>query len=1541
MSVPPMTEAAHTQSELTKEEARHQDMHNENESLQKKQAERLERQKTKQNKSKTGSDKRRARYAKAFKQLQDKGNGVVTQSATAKFLLTMINAESAASLKKKQKKDPTATADVNDIAPDVDDVISAAKLQIPMSLNIDDFIRVIKGIKLEKRTISQTKLTFAEMDENDSDGGGNGTVGIAEVAHHLAHIAVSEADTSNDSVLSPSERAKAHEAALSQMHKYIEQFDDGDGLITFPEFWELTRSQRSRFRIKEKTNEPVEEEKQIQIKQPNTTSPTIIEPKKEEQDVKPLEINKESIEPTVSASTASTASTASPSSPSSIPTSNPISNSIPTPISPKAPSTPTKFNVPGKAQNTYAALLEHQEEIGFDTNVMNTGHEEMHAKFEIAEELRTKYQQAPPSLRSLFDAWDTDKDGQLNAAEILELACAMHYYSGADAKGKKPNPNSAGEFVSVLDVDGSQLISWTEFYNWYMKENKKYLFLDHDTTATSTTEETKTFLSNFEYHLKLQTQSLMFEAVLEQYNTAATSTMTADQTNSFIKQNESMNEGQVFEWMNTIQQQLGDPIKPTEKGRDAIMKLLCDDNTNDNNNNNNNNPQLKNSHLKLWSEHNVNVSMLSKNSSERKKYLAQQPDLAPQVLQFIDGVNLVSGTSAANRAKELKSTYETYQKSMPSKSGKYDNAQSVGDGKIARRHIWELEREYHFNRPSSLHYLYDAFDTQGNGHYTDVELYHLANAIRQHVDDKVDDKDGNNEKNEKKGSDITTEIAKHVIDDLDEDGNGQLEYNEFRHWLIGTITNSNSSNRTEEFYKFEKLLAQDILDVNTVLMQRAIVEFYIEFDRDGNQDINANELLTWMSNVHELTGSRSMKPTLDIASKTIDFLDKNKNGTIEQNELLDWLREGQKVLIDPKQKELFRKSSGAMGDTILDFLDMVVLQASKKTSKYVDELYQNYYNTQSAAVKIQAMQRGKLERNDMKLKKEKQMEFDNQEFAATKIQAMQRGKTQRQKDERMKIKEAKKANKGKSSTGASTERDPEDTITATFGEGPIGIQFDQEGVVIGIQPNTQAEQIPELSSGDLLISINGNNVKGMTLKEMKPFMKTSDKDNNKTLIFERHVKWARNEQNGLPHVDYSLFQTMFKKHDLTKRNGLNAEEFSAFISQVHEMAVDLRGREKHEHATDTIHIELAQRLIDAHDDNDDGLLQLDEIEGWIKGGLKMGQEERKAYADRGGHFPTAVRLLEDTAHAFHFEPHNLEITFEIDLTKPLAMAITHPEEDQSHYPAVITQVHPNGQAEIAGIEIGMHIHQINGIDCKDKEHEWVIDLIQNAKKDASSDGKMIMICAKNVPPKNDEQEKMDDIDMDDIYSSYENTWADNASVLLSGTFDAGPLGLDLNHQCEIVSIKRDSQACKLAGLSKGDILVEIEGQSVRGLTLKQSLNLLNQASRPVNLMFQRHQEWSRDETNDLPKVNWLQLKEMHLKYEQLSSNDDNTEEGINAMEFAKMIDEIHQLSMKHQGRTIKEKVKITTLELSQRLIDAHDENDDGLLEVSIRKHYQG
>ena len=93
---------------------------------------------------------------------------------------------------------------------------------------------------------------------------------------------------------------------------------------------------------------------------------------------------------------------------------------------------------------------------------------------------------------------------------------------------------------------------------------------------------------------------------------------------------------------------------------------------------------------------------------------------------------------------------------------------------------------------------------------------------------------------------------------------------------------------------------------------------------------------------------------------------------------------------------------------------------------------------------------------------------------------------------------------------------------------------------------------------------------------------------------------------------------------------------------------------------------------------------------------------------------------------------SLEIIFNIDLLQPLAMAITHPLDDHSHYPAVVTEVHPNGQAHNAGITTGMHIIQINGVDCKNKEHKWVTDQMKDAKKNANLNNgitKMVMVCA--------------------------------------------------------------------------------------------------------------------------------------------------------------------------------------------------------------------
>ena len=59
-----------------------------------------------------------------------------------------------------------------------------------------------------------------------------------------------------DLSMSPEERAVAHEAAVAEMQGYVATYDaDNSGTVTFPEFWELTRGQRSRIRIEASENE--------------------------------------------------------------------------------------------------------------------------------------------------------------------------------------------------------------------------------------------------------------------------------------------------------------------------------------------------------------------------------------------------------------------------------------------------------------------------------------------------------------------------------------------------------------------------------------------------------------------------------------------------------------------------------------------------------------------------------------------------------------------------------------------------------------------------------------------------------------------------------------------------------------------------------------------------------------------------------------------------------------------------------------------------------------------------------------------------------------------------------------------------------------------------------------------------------------------------------------------------------------------------------------------------------------------------------------
>ena len=87
------------------------------------------------------------------------------------------------------------------------------------------------------------------------------------------------------------------------------------------------------------------------------------------------------------------------------------------------------------------------------------------------------------------------------------------------------------------------------------------------------------------------------------------------------------------------------------------------------------------------------------------------------------------------------------------------------------------------------------------------------------------------------------------------------------------------------------------------------------------------------------------------------------------------------------------------------------------------------------------------------------------------------------------------------------------------------------------------------------------------------------------------------------------------------------------------------------------------------------------------------------------------------------------------------MAIDEPNKDNSHYPAVIVALKPNGQAEQSGVEVGMHIHYIDEFNCRDQTLDWVMDHVNAAKikaemidpKNTDATTSMKMIMAKETP----------------------------------------------------------------------------------------------------------------------------------------------------------------------------------------------------------------
>ena len=208
----------------------------------------------------------------------------------------------------------------------------------------------------------------------------------------------------------------------------------------------------------------------------------------------------------------------------------------------------------------------------------------------------------------------------------------------------------------------------------------------------------------------------------------------------------------------------------------------------------------------------------------------------------------------------------------------------------------------------------------------------------------------------------------------------------------------------------------------------------------------------------------------------------------------------------------------------------------------------------------------------------------------------------------------------------------EEIIVAEIKSGPLGIEFNQEGEIKKILRGTQSYNIRGLSKGDRLSSIGVTSVVGFTTSEMLNVFKRRERP--VTMTFVRHKEWPRGE-NDLPDINMEILSNLFDKHDKSKIASLSAVQFASFMSEIHELCCNKDGREI-EH--DFFPANLAKRLIDAHDDNGDERLDLDELNKWLSKGLAMSKEERKEFKNRGGYCLEAGRFIEEIAVGLQWIP---------------------------------------------------------------------------------------------------------------------------------------------------------------------------------------------------------------------------------------------------------------------------------------------------------------
>ncbi len=215
--------------------------------------------------------------------------------------------------------------------------------------------------------------------------------------------------------------------------------------------------------------------------------------------------------------------------------------------------------------------------------------------------------------------------------------------------------------------------------------------------------------------------------------------------------------------------------------------------------------------------------------------------------------------------------------------------------------------------------FFNKFDVDGDGHITIAELVKMMETLRKETNAKA--------------LNAPKKAAKLVLNALDTNTNGMIELHEFVAWTKKGV--SLTMEKREKFAKSAPERADLVMFISALektipsaAVESAVNRVFEEYDIDHNGHIDLDELtamIVELGTIHN-RGLPSIDATRSAAKLAMDALDENKNGTVEKNEFVDWIRKGLTMTVE--QRNVFSKK-GDDRKGLVYFLEACELEMNK------------------------------------------------------------------------------------------------------------------------------------------------------------------------------------------------------------------------------------------------------------------------------------------------------------------------------------------------------------------------------------------------------------------------------------------------------------------------------------------------------------------------------------------------------------------------------------------------------------------------------------